>query len=153
MSAMPLVTVSTEVDHDPDDVYAFLDVMGNHERINDHLLTDWSYSGPPTGLGARAEAMMKLAGRRGPVEMEVVETTVATTIVHRYVSHRGLRVSTGTYRIARGAQSGARVTYEYAVQREPGVERVATPLVRALMRRALRRSLDRLAEVLAENGR
>jgi hypothetical protein len=149
---MQPVTVSAEVDCDPTDVYAFLDVMGNHERINDHLLTDWSYSGPPTGLGAKAEAMMKLAGRRGPVEMEVVETTVATTIVERYVSHRGLRISTGTYRIAPDRDGGAKVSYQYTVEREPGFERLATPLVRALMRRALQRSMDRLAELLSRGS-
>jgi len=74
------VIVSTMVDRDPDQVYAFLDVLANHERIDDHLMVGWSYEGPPTGLGARATANIKLAGRRGPVEIEVIETTVAQPI-------------------------------------------------------------------------
>jgi hypothetical protein len=150
---MPLVTVSREIDRDPDDVYAFLDVLGNHERINAHLMTHWEYSGPPTGLGAKATAMVKIAGRRGPVELEVVETTVATTIVHRYVSHRGLRVSNGTYRIAPGTDGGAKVTYQYEVEHAPGFERMAAPLVRVLMRQAFRGSLDRLDELLTTGRR
>jgi hypothetical protein len=148
---MQPVIVSAEVDRAPDDVYAFLDVMGNHERIHDHLI-EWEYSGPPTGLGAKATAMVKLAGRRGPVEMEVIETTVATTIVERYVSHGGLRLSSGTYRIAPGADGGAKVTYEYAWDRAPRAEQLAAPLVRALMRRELQASLERLGEILAQDG-
>lgn len=147
---MQPVTVSTTIGRDPDQVYAFLDVMANHERFNDHLMTDWEYSGPPTGLGARATAMAKMAGRREPVELEVIETTVATTIVERNVSHRGVRVATGTYRIAPGSGGGAKVSFEYAWQHAPRIERLLAPLVRALMRSALQRSMDRLAEQLSE---
>ena len=145
------VIVSTMVDRDPDQVYAFLDVLANHERIDDHLMVGWSYEGPPTGLGARATANIKLAGRRGPVEIEVIETTVATTLVHRYVGHDGLRVATGTYRIAPGTDGGAKVTYEYAWQRVPRAERLAEPVVRLLIRRALQHSLRRLADELDGN--
>jgi carbon monoxide dehydrogenase subunit G len=150
---MKPVIVSATIDRDPDEVYAFLDVMSNHERFNDHLLTDWEYSGPPTGLGAKATAIVKVAGRHGPVEMEVIETTVATTIVERNTSHGGARVATGTYRIAPDPGGGAKVTFEYAWQRTPGVERLTEPLVRALMRKALQRSMDRLAEQLSEDQR
>jgi hypothetical protein len=150
---MKPVIVTTTVKRDPDEVYAFLDVMANHERFNDHLMTDWEYSGPPTGLGAKATAMAKIAGKRGPVEMEVIETTVATTIVERNVSHRGVRVATGTYRIAPAADGNAKVTFEYAWQRAPQIERLAAPLVRALMRNAFQESMDRLAEQLSASGR
>jgi hypothetical protein len=149
---MKPVTVSTTIDRDPDDVYAFLDVIGNHERFNDHLMTDWEYSGPHTGLGAKATAVAKMAGRREPVELEVIETTVATTIVERNVSHRGVRVATGTYRIAPGPHGGSWVTFEYAWQHSPRIERFAAPLVRALMRSALQRSMDRLAQELSADG-
>lgn len=148
--AMQPVTVSTTIERDPDQVYAFLDVMANHERFNDHLMTDWEYSGPPTGLGAKATAMAKMAGRREPVELEVIETTVATTIVERNVSHRGVRVAIGTYRIAPESDGAAKVSFEYAWQHAPRIERLLAPLVRALMRSALQRSMDRLAEQLSE---
>jgi polyketide cyclase/dehydrase/lipid transport protein len=150
---MQPVIVSTTIDRDPDEVYAFLDVKANHERFNDHLLTDWEYAGPPTGLGAKASAIAKVAGRHGPVEMEVIETTVATTIVERYVSHGDVRLTTGTYRIAPGPGGGAKVTYEYAWQRAPRIERMLSLLVRALMRSALQRSMDRLAEQLSDSKR
>ena len=150
---MKPVLVSTAIDRDPDEVYAFLDVMTNHERFNDHLLTNWEYSGPPTGLGAKATAVAKMAGRREPVEIEVIETTVATTIVERDVSHQGVRITTGTYRIAPGPDGGARVTFEYAWQRAPRIERLLAPLVRALMRNALQRSMDRLAAELSDHAK
>lgn len=147
---MKPITVSTTIDRSPDQVYAFLDVIANHERFNDHRMTDWEYSGPPTGLGAKATAMAKVAGRREPVEMEVIETTVATTIVEREISHQGVRVSIGTYRIAPADDGGAKVTFEYAWQHAPRVERVLAPVVRALMRHALQRSLDRLDAALTD---
>jgi hypothetical protein len=150
-ASMKPVTVSIRVDRDPDEVYAFLEVLANHERFNDHLMTGWELSGRTTGLGAKATAMAKLAGRREPVEIEVIETTVATTLVERNVSHGGVRVAIGTYRIA-PVPGGARVTFEYAWERAPRVERLAAPLVRALMRRALQRSLDRLADELSAPG-
>jgi hypothetical protein len=150
---MKPVIVSATIEHDPDDAYAFLDVMSNHERFSDHLMTDWEYSGPPTGLGAKATAMAKLAGRRGPVEIEVIESTVATRIIERYVSHRGVRVSTGTYRIAPGADGGAKVTFEYASQSAPRIEQVAEPLVRASLRNAFQRSMARLADELRDRDR
>jgi carbon monoxide dehydrogenase subunit G len=150
---MKPVIVSRRIDRDPDEVYAFLDVLANHERFNDHLLTGWELSGPATGLGAKASASANMAGRREPIEIEVIETTVATTIVERNVSHHGVRVATGTYRIAPDDDHGSRVTFEYAWQHAPRVERVAAPLVRALMRRALQRSLDRLAQELSEPER
>lgn len=148
---MKPVTVSTTIDRDPDRVYAFLDVIANHERFNDHRMTGWEYAGPPTGLGAKATAMAKMAGRREPVEMEVIETTVATTIVEREVSHQGVRVTIGTYRIAPVDGGAARVTFEYSWQHAPRVERVLSPLVRALMRHALQRSMDRLGDELSDH--
>jgi len=145
------VIVSTRCHRDPDSVYAFLDVLGNHECFNGHLMTDWALSGPATGLGAKATALASMAGRREPVEIEVIETTVATTIVARHVSHDGERVATGTYRIAPDSDGGAQVTFEYVWQHAPRAERLAAPLVRAQMRRALQRSLDRLAQELSEH--
>jgi hypothetical protein len=150
---MKPVVVSAPIECAPDDVYAFLDVIANHERFNDHLMTGWEYSGPPTGLGAKATATAKMAGRREPVEIEVIETTVATTIVERNVSHRGVRIATGTYRVAPDPGGGAKVTFEYAWQRAPRIERVMAPLVRALMRNALQRSMDRLAAELSAHAR
>ena len=147
---MKPVIVSTRLHRDPDDVYAFLDVLANHECFNGSLLTDWTLSGPATGLGAKATAIANIAGRREPVEIQVIETTVATTIVERNVSHDGLRVATGTYRIAPDGDDGAQVTFEYAWEHATRVERLAAPLVRALMRRALQRSLDQLARELSE---
>ena len=40
------VTVSIDVPQDRASVYAYLDVMANHEHFTDHMLTNWRVSGP-----------------------------------------------------------------------------------------------------------
>jgi hypothetical protein len=54
------ICVSVDVPHVRERVYAFLDVMANHERFMDHMLRDWACSGPATGVGA---------GRGGPASL------------------------------------------------------------------------------------
>ena len=66
------VTVSVDVPQRRADVYAFLDVMANHESFTDHMLVDWHCSGPASGLGARASVTAKAGGVSEPVEFEVV---------------------------------------------------------------------------------
>jgi hypothetical protein len=43
------VTVSIEVPRSREEVYDFLDVLGNHEGFTDHFLVDWEVSGPQRG--------------------------------------------------------------------------------------------------------
>ena len=50
---MKPVTVSVDVPAKREDVYAFLDVLANHESFNDHLMTDWELSGPPPAWARR----------------------------------------------------------------------------------------------------
>jgi hypothetical protein len=56
---MKPVTVSITVPTGRDEVYGFLDVPANHEPFTNHMLVDWSYSGPPSGVGARARMRLK----------------------------------------------------------------------------------------------
>jgi hypothetical protein len=42
---MKPVTVSVTVPNDREEVYAFLDVLANHEPFTDHMMVDWTYSG------------------------------------------------------------------------------------------------------------
>jgi len=70
---MRSICVSIDVPHERQRVYAFLDVMANHERFTDHMLRDSSCSGPATGVGAKARVTSVLGGRRLPVDIEVVD--------------------------------------------------------------------------------
>src|SRR6187200_3439613 len=93
----PPVTVSIDVPQPPADVFAFLDVMANHEQFTDHMLTDWQVSGPPTGIGSKAVVTAKAGGVSDRVEFEVVEAEPDRMIKERNKARGGKRVGTGTY--------------------------------------------------------
>ncbi len=59
---MKPVTVAIEVPQPREQVYDFLDVLGNHEQFTDHFLVDWQLSGPPSGVGAKARMRVKSFG-------------------------------------------------------------------------------------------
>jgi carbon monoxide dehydrogenase subunit G len=145
---MQPVSVSTEVPQDMERVYAFLDVMGNHEQFTDHMLRDWQLSGPERGVGARANVTAVMGGRSEPVAIEVVDAEEPRTIVERNVGAGGKRVAHGTYRLA-PAGPGTMITFEYAWQSAPLSERLAAPLVRATVRRGLQQSMERLRDTLS----
>src|SRR5829696_7193257 len=67
------ISVFIDVPHERERVYAFLDVMANHERFTDHMLRDWTCSGPASGVGAKARVINVLGGRSVPVDIEVVD--------------------------------------------------------------------------------
>jgi hypothetical protein len=130
------VTVSVDVPQRRADVYAFLDVMANHESFTDHMLTDWRCSGPDSGLGARANVTAKAGGRSEPVEFEVVEAA------------KGKRVGTGTYVLSDTADGGTHIEFTYAFEQIPGRERPLVPLMRRILKRGNERAMTRLAERL-----
>lgn len=43
---MKSVAVSVAVPQSPQEVFAFLDVLANHQAFTDHFLLDWELSGP-----------------------------------------------------------------------------------------------------------
>jgi hypothetical protein len=144
---MKPIQVTVQVPHLREQVYEFLAVSANHEPFNRHLMTDWSFSGPPRGIGAKTHATAILGGRRDPVDIEVIDDVAPYLIVERNVGAGGARVATGTYSLAE-ATGGTTVTFEYAWQRAPRSERLAAPLVRRVMRRALQTSMSDLAATL-----
>src|SRR3954471_16123571 len=91
------VTVSIDVPQRRADVYAFLDVMANHESFTDHMLTDWRLSGPPSGLGAKATVTAKAGGVSDEAHFEVIEVEPGRLIRERNWASKGRRVATGTY--------------------------------------------------------
>jgi hypothetical protein len=144
---MKPVQVSVQVPFPREQVYEFLAISANHEPFNRHMLTDWSFSGPPRGVGSRTHATATLGGRRDPVTIEVIEDVPPTRIVERNVGARGKRVATGTYSLS-ATEAGTAIEFEYAWQRAPVSERLAGPLVRHMMRGALTTSMHELAATL-----
>jgi carbon monoxide dehydrogenase subunit G len=146
---MKPVTVNIDVANPREQVYDFLDVMANHEPFTDHMLVDWEYSGPARGVGSKARVRATLGGTSDVVEIEVVSAQAPETIVERNVGAKGRRIGNGTYRLEKLPDGGTRITFTYDWQQAPLSERLAAPLVRALMRRANERAMRRLAELLA----
>jgi hypothetical protein len=146
---MKPVRVNIDVPHPREHVYDFLDVMANHEPFTDHMLQDWHYSGPARGVGSKASVTVRAAGRSEKVDFEVIAAGRPSTIVEQNVGARGRRIATGTYTLEPLSAGGTRITFEYAWHQAPFSERLAAPLVRAILTRANRRAMERLAEQLA----
>jgi carbon monoxide dehydrogenase subunit G len=146
---MQPVRVTTEVPDLREEVYDFLDVMANHEPFTNHILRDWRYAGPDRGVGSKATVTVKAGGRTDTVEIEVVSAERPATIVERNIGARGRRVATGTYTLEPLPSGGTKISFEYAWQQAPLSERLAAPLVRAVLRRGNERAMERLAEQLA----
>ena len=143
------VRVTINVPYPREDVFDFLDVMSNHELFTDHMLTDWECSGPDRGVGSKAEVKVKTAGRSESVEIEVVAAERPGTLVERNVSARGQRIGTGTYTLEQLPSGDTRIAFEYAWKQAPLSDRVAAPLVRAILARGNKRAMARLADQLA----
>jgi hypothetical protein len=122
--------------------------MANHEPFTNHMLQDWEYSGPDRGIGARANVTAKLGGRSEPVEIEVIAAERPRMIVEQNVGAHGRRIATGTYTLEHLPSGDTRIAFEYAWKQAPLSERVAAPLVRAILSRANQRAMARLAEQL-----
>jgi hypothetical protein len=143
-----MITVSVDVPQPREDVYAFLDVMANHEQFTDHMLTDWRLSGPASGIGSRADVTTKLGGKTDHVSIEVVEADPGRMIRERNVADRGRRVGTGTYVLSDLPDGGTHIEFTYAFERIPAIERPLKPLMSSLLRRGNARAMRRLAESL-----
>jgi len=148
---MKPVRVTTTVPYPPGPVYDFLDVIANHEPFTDHMLTDWEYSGPERGIGAKAKVRATLGGRSEPVAIEVIAAERPRTIVEQNVGAHGRRIATGTYTLEPVASGETLIAFEYAWKQAPLSERAAAPLVRAILASANRRALARLAEQLPQS--
>jgi hypothetical protein len=143
------VSVSIEVPQSRTDVYDVLDVMANHEPFTNHMLVDWSYSGPPRGVGSKAHVSSKFGGRKEAVDIEVVDAEAPTRIVERNVAAKAGRTAEGTYMLEPSPSGGTRITFEYRWIVAPLADRLSAPLARAYIRRANETAMRRLAEQLA----
>src|SRR3954471_11120530 len=93
------VTVSIDVPQPRASVYAYLDVMANHEAFTDHMLSNWRLSGPPTGIGSKANVTSKFGAISDEAEIEVFEVDPGRMIRERSVAAKGKRIAHGTYRL------------------------------------------------------
>jgi hypothetical protein len=146
------ISVSIDVPQPREDVYAFLDVLGNHEPFTNHMLVDWSLSGPDRGVGAKARVYSKAGGRKEPVDIEVIEAQPPARNVERNVSAGGKRVGRGTYELTPLPDGGTHVQFTYSWDQAPLLDRALAPLVRSILRRGNQQAMQRLAEQLAERG-
>jgi hypothetical protein len=142
------VIVTVDVPQPRQDVFAFLDVMANHERFTDHMLTDWRVSGPATGIGSKARATTKLGGRSDEIDIEVIEAEQGRRIKERNVASKGRRVGTGTYVLSDLPDGGTHIEFTYAFERIPALEKPFKPLMHSLLRRGNQRAMERLKETL-----
>jgi hypothetical protein len=145
---MRAIHTSTDVPQSREDVYAYLDVLANHEQFTDHMMRNWRVDGPERGVGARAAIDVTLGGRTEPIELEVVTAQPPIRSVERNVGAGGRRVATGTYNLDELPGGGTRIHFTYAWQQAPLGERLAAPIVRSVMRKGLSTALARLAELL-----
>src|ERR1700722_9841372 len=142
---MQPVTVRVEVPQPPGVVFDFLDVMANHEQFTDHMLRDWEYSGPPTGVGAKARVKVTVAGQTDTVDMEVIDAERPAKIVEQNVGAGGRRRATGTYTLAELPSGGTRIEFEYRWLEAPLSERLFAPVARSVLRRGNQQAMARLA--------
>ena len=146
---MKPINVSTTVPKPREEVYAFLDVLGNHAPFTDHMLTDWSVSGPASGVGARARMRANTPGPQTWIDMEVVAAQPPERIVEKAVSGNGKRRTRGTYTLADAPGGGTDVRFELVYEQAPLAERLLSPLLRAWLLRGNQKAMDRLRETLA----
>jgi hypothetical protein len=142
------VTVSVEVPQDRAAIYDFLDVMANHEPFTDHLLRDWTLSGPDRGVGAKAQVHVRAFGVADVVDIEVIDAEAPRRIVERNVAAKAGRTAQGTYTLDALPGGGTRITFEYRWIVTPLADRLTAPLSRAFIRRVNLKAMQRLAEQL-----
>ena len=146
---MKPIEVSVQVDQPREEVFAFLDVMANHEPFTNHMLVDWSYSGPASGIGAKARMRANVPGPKDWAEMTVVDGEAPSRIVEQAVSAKGKRRTQGTYTLHERPGGGTDVRFELRYLEMPLSDRILSPLLRAWLGRANARAMERLGERLA----
>jgi Polyketide cyclase / dehydrase and lipid transport len=149
---MKPIKVSTIVDRPREEVYEYLDVLANHEAFCDHFLTDWSASGPASGVGAKVRVKAKAPGPETWIDIQVIEAHAPERTVENATSAGGRRRTRGSYTLTELPGGRTLVEFEFAYESAPAYERPALPVMRPWLRRANQRAMERLAEQLAPVG-
>jgi ribosome-associated toxin RatA of RatAB toxin-antitoxin module len=147
------VTVSVEVPNPPQEVYEFLEAIGNHESFTDHFMVDWELSGPERGVGAKANVRVKATVEKDWTDIEVVEADADRRIVEEATGGPSAKRRTrGTYLLEPLPDGGTRISFELEFLELPAGERLMGPLNRAYVKRVNGKAMKRLAERLAALG-
>lgn len=144
------VTISATVAKPRQTVFEFLEAPVNHEAFMDHMLTDWRFSGPSRGVGARAKARANTIGSQDWTEFEITAAE-PDRIVEDGVGNGGKRHIRGTYRLERLPDGGTEISLELSWVKASRLERFAPPLARAFTRRPYGKALRRLAKQLEQS--
>ena len=147
---MKPVTTSIDVPNPPQEVYDYLEVLGNHEEFMDHFMVDWQLSGPKRGVGAKANVRVKATAEKDWTDFEVVEADSNRRLVEESTGGAsGKRRLRGTYHLNELPDGGTRIVFELEFLSLPAGERLTGPLQRAYVRRVNKKGMKRLAERLA----
>jgi len=149
---MKPIRVSVQVDRPREEVFAFLDALANHEPFTDHMLVDWTYSGPAAGVGAKARMRANVPGPKDWIDMEVIAAQAPVTTVEESVGAKGRRRTRGTYTLEELPGGGTHIRFELAYVEMPLSERLMAPLLRAWLKRGNEKAMRRLGETLAGSG-
>ncbi len=144
---MKPVSVAATTGKGVEEVHDFLDVLANHEGFLDHLFTDWKFSGPARGVGAKAEARQNAPGAQDWTEFEIVESEPAR-LVEKGVGNKGKRLTRATYTLEALPEGGTGISFELAWEKVSKAEGMIPPLTREFVRRANRKAVRRLVKQL-----
>jgi hypothetical protein len=145
------VTVSIEVPQPVEEVFDYLAVLANHEAFLDHFLVDWKFSGPPRGVGAKAEARASAPMSQDWTDFEIVEVEEPSRIVEEGVGLKGKRRTRGTYRLRSLPGGGTEISFELEWLAAARAERLIPAMTRAFIQRPNGKALRRLAGELAKS--
>ena len=142
------ITVSVDLDRPREEVFAFLDELTNHVGFTDHMLVDWSFSGPPAGVGSKSHMRAALPGPKDWMDLEVIESRAPETTVEETVSAKAKRRTRGTYTLEELPGGRTRVRFELRWLQTPPLDRLLAPLSRGWLQRGNEKAMRRLAETL-----
>lgn len=149
---MKPVIVSTVVSAPVADAYDHLVVLSNHEPFLDHFLVDWSFSGPASGIGAKARARANAIGSQDWTDFEIVAAEAPSRLVEEGIGNGGKRRTRGTYRLEELPGEKTRVSFELEWLEASKAERLCPPLTRAFIRRPNGKAMRRLARQLTQGS-
>jgi hypothetical protein len=145
---MKPVIVSVDVPQSREQVFAYLDVLSNHEAFTDHMLIDWTCSGPASGVGAKARMRAKAPGKAQWIDMTAIASTPPESSVEESVGAGGRRRTRGTYTLSQLPHGGTAVQFRLDFLELPPAERLFLPLIRARLKRDNAKAMQRLKETL-----
>jgi Polyketide cyclase / dehydrase and lipid transport len=149
---MKPVEVSTVIRRPIEEVFAYLDVLANHEAFTDHFLVDWVLHGPAAGVGASVRMTVRAPGRTEDVELTVIEAEPPVRSVEETVGAGGRRRTRGTYTLQALDADRTEVRFEIAPIEVPLSERPLWPLSRVWLRRQNAKAMERLRAQLEGNS-